>query len=304
MTIQMFFQHLANAISLGSIYALIAIGYTMVYGILNLINFAHGDIFTYSMYFAFYAVTLFLFPWWAAFIFAIVLTTLLGATIERVAYRPLRKANAPKISALITAIGISFFLQNFAIVVFGGRAKSFNPQLGVYPTQFAQVLTFGDVRIPLLTFIIIGVSILALFVLVWIVYRTKAGMAMRAVSKDVTAAKLMGINTDRTISQTFMLGSALAAVGGILWAMKYPQIYPYTGMIPGLKAFIAAVVGGIGSIPGAMLGGFILGVAEIMIVAFLPALAGYRDAIAYIILIVILLVKPNGLLGVEIGEKV
>ncbi|MDK2906366.1 MAG: branched-chain amino acid transport system permease protein, partial [Petrotoga sp.] len=129
----MFFQHLANAISLGSIYALIAIGYTMVYGILNLINFAHGDIFTFSMYFAFYAVTLFLFPWWAAFIFAIVLTTLLGATIERVAYRPLRKANAPKISALITAIGVSFFLQNFAIVVFGGRAKSFNPQLGVYP---------------------------------------------------------------------------------------------------------------------------------------------------------------------------
>ena len=300
----MFFQHLANAISLGSIYALIAIGYTMVYGILNLINFAHGDIFTFSMYFAFYAVTLFLFPWWAAFIFAIVLTTLLGATIERVAYRPLRKANAPKISGLITAIGVSFFLQNFAIVVFGGRAKSFNPQLGVYPTQFAQVLKFRDVRIPLLTFIIIGASILALLVLVWIVYRTKAGMAMRAVSKDVTAAKLMGINTDRTVSQTFMLGSALAAVGGILWAMKYPQIYPYTGMIPGLKAFIAAVVGGIGSIPGAMLGGFILGVAEIMIVAFLPALAGYRDAIAYIILIVILLVKPNGLLGVEIGEKV
>jgi len=300
----MFFQHLANAISLGGIYALIAIGYTMVYGILNLINFAHGDIFTFSMYFAFYAVTLFLFPWWASFIFAIVLTTLLGATIERVAYRPLRKANAPKISALITAIGVSFFLQNFAIVVFGGRAKSFNPQLGVYPTQFAQVLKFRDVRIPLLTFIIIGASILALLILIWIVYRTKAGMAMRAVSKDVTAAKLMGINTDKTISQTFMLGSALAAVGGILWAMKYPQIYPYTGMIPGLKAFIAAVVGGIGSIPGAMLGGFILGVAEIMIVAFLPALAGYRDAIAYIILIVILLVKPNGLLGVEIGEKV
>jgi branched-chain amino acid transport system permease protein len=300
----MFFQHLANAISLGGIYALIAIGYTMVYGILNLINFAHGDIFTFSMYFAFYAVTLFLFPWWAAFIFAIVLTTLLGATIERVAYRPLRKANAPKISGLITAIGVSFFLQNFAIVVFGGRAKSFNPQLGVYPTQFAQVLKFRDVRIPLLTFIIIGASILALLILIWIVYRTKAGMAMRAVSKDVTAAKLMGINTDRTVSQTFMLGSALAAVGGILWAMKYPQIYPYTGMIPGLKAFIAAVVGGIGSIPGAMLGGFILGVAEIMIVAFLPALAGYRDAIAYIILIIILLVKPNGLLGVEIGEKV
>lgn len=304
MTIQMFFQHLANAISLGGIYSLIAIGYTMVYGILNLINFAHGDIFTYSMYFAFYAVTLFLFPWWASFILAIVLTALLGATIERVAYRPLRKANAPKISGLITAIGISFFLQNFAVVVFGGRAKSFNPQIGVYPTQFAQVINLKGIRIPLLTFIIIGVTIFSLLILVWIVYRTKPGMAMRAVSKDVTASKLMGINTDRTVSQAFMLGSALAAVGGILWAMKYPQIYPYTGMMPGLKAFIAAVVGGIGSIPGAMLGGLILGISEIMIVAFLPTMAGYRDAIAYIILILILLVKPNGILGVEIGEKV
>ncbi|RAO99846.1 ABC transporter permease [Petrotoga sp. 9PW.55.5.1] len=304
MTIQMFFQHLANAISLGGIYSLIAIGYTMVYGILNLINFAHGDIFTYSMYFAFYAVTLFLFPWWASFILAIVLTALLGAAIERVAYRPLRKANAPKISGLITAIGISFFLQNFAVVVFGGRAKSFNPQIGVYPTQFAQVINLKGIRIPLLTFIIIGVTIFSLLILVWIVYRTKPGMAMRAVSKDVTASKLMGINTDRTVSQAFMLGSALAAVGGILWAMKYPQIYPYTGMMPGLKAFIAAVVGGIGSIPGAMLGGLILGISEIMIVAFLPTMAGYRDAIAYIILILILLVKPNGILGVEIGEKV
>lgn len=300
----MFFQHLANAISLGGIYSLIAIGYTMVYGILNLINFAHGDIFTYSMYFAFYAVTLFLFPWWASFILAIVLTALLGAAIERVAYRPLRKANAPKISGLITAIGISFFLQNFAVVVFGGRAKSFNPQIGVYPTQFAQVINLKGIRIPLLTFIIIGVTIFSLLILVWIVYRTKPGMAMRAVSKDVTASKLMGINTDRTVSQAFMLGSALAAVGGILWAMKYPQIYPYTGMMPGLKAFIAAVVGGIGSIPGAMLGGLILGISEIMIVAFLPTMAGYRDAIAYIILILILLVKPNGILGVEIGEKV
>lgn len=304
MSIQIFFQHLMNAISLGGIYSLIAIGYTMVYGILNLINFAHGDIFTYSMYFAFYAVTLFLFPWWAAFIFALFATAMLGALIERVAYRPLRKANAPKISGLITAIGISFFLQNFAIVVFGGRAKSFNPQIGVYPQQFAQVISIRNVRIPLLTFIIIGASIVSLLLLVWIVYRTKSGMAMRAVSKDIMAAKLMGINTDRTISQTFMLGSALAAVGGLLWAMKYPQIYPYTGMIPGLKAFIAAVVGGIGSIPGAMLGGFILGLSEIMIVAFLPGLAGYRDAFAYIILIIILLVKPNGILGVEIGEKV
>ncbi|WP_041083167.1 branched-chain amino acid ABC transporter permease [Thermotoga profunda] len=297
-----FLQHLVNAFSLGGIYALIAIGYTMVYGILRLINFAHGDIFTYGIYFAFYGVILFLMPWWAAFIFSIFVTAFLGAFIERIAYRPLR--NAPRISALITAIGVSFFLENFAIVVFGGRAKSFNPQTGIYPTSFLNMIDIGDVKIPVLTFITIGIVVLALLLLMWIVYKTKIGMAMRAISKDIPTTKLMGVNADRVISFTFMLGSGLAAIGGILWAMKYPQVYPYTGMIPGLKAFIAAVVGGIGSIQGAMIGGFILGISEIMIVAFVPSLAGYRDAFAYAILLFVLLVKPTGILGVEVSEKV
>jgi len=297
-----FVQHLVNAFSLGGIYALIAIGYTMVYGILRLINFAHGDIFTYAIYFAFYGVTLFMLPWWVSFITAIFFTAFLGALIERIAYRPLR--NAPRISALITAIGVSFFLQNFATVVFGGRAKSFNPQTGVYPAYFLRILQLGNVRIRLLTLITLSVVAISLLLLVWIVYRTKVGMAMRAISKDIPTTRLMGVNADRIISYTFMIGSSLAAVGGILWAMTYPQVYPYTGMVPGLKAFISAVVGGIGSIQGAMLGGFILGVSEIMIVALFPSIAGYRDAIAYAILIFVLLVRPTGLLGVEVSEKV
>ncbi|ABV33366.1 MULTISPECIES: branched-chain amino acid ABC transporter permease [Pseudothermotoga] len=302
MSLSSFLQHLVNALSLGGIYALIAIGYTMVYGILRLINFAHGDVFTYGIYFAFYGVSIFLMPWWISFMFSIFLTAFLGAFIEKVAYRPLR--NAPRISALITAIGVSFFLENFAIVAFGGRAKSFNPQTGIYPNSFLRMLQIGKVRLPILTLITLGITAISLFILIWIVYRTKIGMAMRAISKDIPTTRLMGVNADRVISFTFMIGSGLAAIGGILWAMKYPQIYPFTGMIPGLKAFIAAVVGGIGSIQGAMIGGFILGISEIMIVAFIPSLAGYRDAFAYAILLFVLLVKPTGILGVEVSEKV
>lgn len=297
-----FFQHLVNALSLGGIYALIAIGYTMVYGILRLINFAHGDIFTYGIYFAFYGVSLFLLPWWVALILSIFLTAFLGALVERIAYRPLREA--PRISALITAIGVSFFLQNFATVVFGGRAKSFNPQTGMYPTFFLSVLNLAGVKLRVLSLITLGTVAVSLLVLVWIVYRTKVGMAMRAISKDIPTTRLMGVNADRIITFTFMIGSALAAVGGLLWAMTYPQVYPFTGVIPGLKAFIAAVVGGIGSIQGAMVGGFVLGISEIMIVAFLPSIAGYRDAIAYAILLFVLLVRPSGIFGVEVSEKV
>ncbi|MCS7175687.1 branched-chain amino acid ABC transporter permease [Pseudothermotoga sp.] len=297
-----FFQHLVNAFSLGGVYALIAIGYTMVYGILRLINFAHGEIFTYSIYFAFYGVSLFLLPWWVAFILSIFLTAFLGSLIERIAYRPLR--DAPRISALITAIGVSFFLQNFATVVFGGRAKSFNPQTGMYPTYFLNVLNIGGVRLKILSVITLVTVTVSLLILIWIVYKTKTGMAMRAISKDIPTTRLMGVNVDKIIMITFMLGSSLAAVGGLLWAMTYPQVYPFTGVIPGLKAFTAAVVGGIGSIQGAMLGGFILGVCEIMIVAFFPSIAGYRDAIAYAILLFVLLVRPKGILGVEVTEKV
>ncbi|MEN3008199.1 branched-chain amino acid ABC transporter permease [Pseudothermotoga sp.] len=302
MRIADFFQHLVNAFSLGGVYALIAIGYTMVYGILRLINFAHGEIFTYSIYFAFYGVSLFLLPWWIAFILSIFLTAFLGALIERIAYRPLR--DAPRISALITAIGVSFFLQNFATVVFGGRAKSFNPQTGMYPTYFLNVLNIGGVRLKILSVITLVTVTVSLLILIWIVYKTKTGMAMRAISKDIPTTRLMGVNVDKIIMITFMLGSSLAAVGGLLWAMTYPQVYPFTGVIPGLKAFTAAVVGGIGSIQGAMLGGFILGVCEIMIVAFFPSIAGYRDAIAYAILLFVLLVRPKGILGVEVTEKV
>lgn len=302
MRIADFFQHLVNAFSLGGVYALIAIGYTMVYGILRLINFAHGEIFTYSIYFAFYGVSLFLLPWWVAFILSIFLTAFLGSLIERIAYRPLR--DAPRISALITAIGVSFFLQNFATVVFGGRAKSFNPQTGMYPTYFLNVLNIGGVRLKILSVITLVTVTVSLLILIWIVYKTKTGMAMRAISKDIPTTRLMGVNVDKIIMITFMLGSSLAAVGGLLWAMTYPQVYPFTGVIPGLKAFTAAVVGGIGSIQGAMLGGFILGVCEIMIVAFFPSIAGYRDAIAYAILLFVLLVRPKGILGVEVTEKV
>ncbi len=302
MTLAAFLQHLVNAISLGSIYALIAIGYSLVYGILRLINFAHGDIFTFGIYFAFYFIVLFTLPWWGGYILAILATVLLGVTIERIAYKPLR--SAPRISALITAIGVSFFLQNFATVVFGGRPKSFNVQTGAYPKEFLTMFEIGGVRIPILTFITIVVAIVALIILTWIVYKTKVGMAMRAIAKDMTTTRLMGVNVDRIISFTFAIGSALAATGGILWAMRFPQVYPYTGLIPGLKAFIAAVVGGIGSIQGAMVGGFVLGITEIMIVAFFPALAGYRDAFAYVILLLILLVKPSGILGTEVAEKV
>ncbi|MDD7793152.1 branched-chain amino acid ABC transporter permease [Clostridium sp. 'White wine YQ'] len=297
MTFSIFMQHLTNGISLGSLYALIAIGYTMVYGILKLINFAHGDIFMMATYFAFFGVATFNLPWYFAFIIAIVITAVLGMTIEFTAYRPLR--SAPKISVLISAIGVSFLLENLAIVLFGGMPKAFPT-----PDIFTNVVTIGGVSIQNLTFIIPVVTIVLLFVLLYLVNHTNVGMAMRAVSKDVDTARLMGINVNRIISFTFAIGSALAAVGAMMWSVKYPQIIATMGIIPGLKCFIAAVIGGIGDIKGAVIGGFILGIGEIMIVAFLPSLTGYRDAFAFILLIVILLFKPTGIMGKNLAEKV
>lgn len=296
MTLTMFFQHLANGISLGGVYALIAIGYTMVYGILRLINFAHGDIVMMGAYFAFYGVALFVLPWYVSFLLAIILTLVLGMMIERVAYRPLR--DVPRISALISAIGVSLLLENVAIVVFGGRPKAF-PR----PEPFAQKWFFGEVMILSLTFYIILVSVVLLVAIFYLVYKTKMGRAMRAVAKDFEIARLMGIDVNQVISFTFAVGSALAAAGGIMWSMKFPQLLPLMGVVPGLKCFTAAVLGGIGSVPGAMLGGFILGVGEIMIVAFLPEIAGWKYGFAYSILILILLLKPTGLFGKEIEEK-
>jgi len=297
MTFQVFMQHLTNGISLGSLYALIAIGYTMVYGILRLINFAHGDIFMIGAYFAFYLVTLVALPWGLSFIAAIGVTVLFGMGVEKTAYKPLR--NSPRISVLISAIGASFLIENLAIVIFGGRPKAFP-----IPELFNKIINIGGVSIVSLTFYIPVITILLLLALVYFINNTKTGMAMRAVSKDYEAARLMAIDVDKIISLTFGIGSFLAAVGGIMWALKFPQLMPLMGVMPGLKCFIAAVVGGIGDIKGAVLGGFILGLGEILLVAFLPALTGYRDAFAFILLIVILLIKPTGLMGQKLTEKV
>lgn len=297
MSLELFMQHLMNALSLGSLYALLAIGYTMVYGILRLINFAHGDIFMFGAYMAYYAITSFLLPWWLSFILAIILTVVFGVLIEKAAYRPLR--NSPKISIMISAIGASFLIENLAIVIFGGRPKTFP-----VPDMFSNVTLFGSVSIVNIAFYTPVVTFVLLAVLLFIVNKTRTGMAMRAVSKDYEASRLMGIDVNRIISFTFAIGSGLAAIGGIMWGMKYPSLLPLMGLMPGLKCFIAAVVGGIGDIRGAVLGGFILGIAEIMIIAFFPDLSGYRDAIAFILLIVILLVKPTGIMGQNLTEKV
>lgn len=297
MDIATFLQQMTNALSLGSLYALIAVGYTMVYGILRLINFAHGDVFMLGAYFAFYAVTSLALPWGVAFIVAIGLTGLFGMGLERIAYRPLR--DSPKISIMISAIGASFLIENLGIVIFGGRPKSF-PSIPLFDT----VVKFGSVSMLSVSLFIPVVTGLILVMLLWIVNKTKTGLAMRAVSTDLDAARLMAIDVNKTISFTFAIGSVLAGIGGIMWTMKYPQLNPLMGFMPGLKCFIAAVIGGIGNISGAVLGGFILGFIEIMIVAFLPELTGYRDAFAFVFLIIILLVKPAGLLGKKQTVKV
>jgi branched-chain amino acid transport system permease protein len=297
MSFEIFLQHFSNALSLGSLYALIAIGYTMVYGILRLINFAHGDIFMLGGYFAFYALTTFLMPWWVGFIVAIGITAVLGMSIEKVAYKPLR--DSPKVSVLISAIGVSFLIESLGVVVFGGVQKAFP-----IPDLFGQVIVFGNISIVSVNFFIPAIAFVCLFFLMYLVNFTKTGMAMRALSKDHETARLMAIDVDRIISYTFGLGSLLAAVGGIMWGMKYPQLYPLMGLMPGLKCFIAAVVGGIGNITGAVIGGLVIGFIEIMTVAFMPSLSGYRDAFAFILLIIILLVKPSGLMGENLTEKV
>lgn len=297
MSFPLFMQHLANGISLGSLYALIAIGYTMVYGILRLINFAHGDIVMVGAYVAFYGIAMFLLPWWLSFILAIVLTVLLGVIIERAAYKPLR--NVPRFQLFTSAVAVSFLLENLGIVVFGGRPKAF-PR----PEFMDQTVSIAGVRIVTYTPFII-ISALVLFGgLMLVVHRTKVGMAMRALSKDIETTGLMGVDTDRIILLAFAIGSALAAAGGLMLAIKFPQINPLMGVVPGLKAFIAAVLGGIGNITGAMIGGFLLGITEIMIVAFFPDLAGYRDAFAFTILILVLLFRPTGIMGEVEPEKV
>lgn len=297
MNSDMLIQHFFNALMLGSLYGLIAIGYTMVYGILRLINFAHGDIFMIAAYFVFFAVSVAHMPWWFAALLSIVGTAACGIMVDRVAYRPLR--DAPRISALISAIGVSFFIENMCLVLFTGIPRPM-PRLDA----LVEVMQFGNVRILPLMLIVPIVSFSLVAALLWILYRTKPGLAMRAISKDIETTRLMGVKIDRVIALTFAIGSALAAAAGIMWALRYPQINPFMGVIPGLKAFIAAVCGGIGSVQGAMLGGLILGFMEIMIVAFFPVLSGYRDAFAFVLLILILFVKPTGLMGEKLEDKI
>lgn len=291
---QQFIQQLINGVSLGSIYALIALGYTMVYGIIRLINFAHGDIYMLGAYIGFFCTTMFHMSFFPALIIAMVGAALAGILIERAAYRPLRQA--PKIAILITAFGVSLFLE-YTTMFF------LTPQPRTFPAVFpSELYNIGGVMVNSQQIIILAVSLALMVILTYIVHRTMIGKAMRAVSIDTDAARLMGINVDRVISFTFAIGSGLAAAAGVLVGVYYNSIDPLMGIMPGLKAFVAAVLGGIGIIPGAMLGGLIMGVVEALVSGFLSST--FRDAAAFIILIVILLFKPSGLLGKNVREKV
>jgi branched-chain amino acid transport system permease protein len=291
-----FLQQLINGLSLGSLYALLAIGYTLVYGILRLINFAHGDLLMVAAYIAVMGVGLFAWPWPAAFGLAIGLTGIMGVLLDQGAYRPLRRA--PRISLLISAIAASFLLENLALVFAGGRAKPFP-----VPPGLAGAWELGGLFVPRLSLLIPLVTGVLLVGLFGIIQHTAAGRAMRAIARDLETVSLMGIDVNRIIAFTFLLGSLLAGAGGLLWAMKYPQVNPFMGILPGLKAFIAAVLGGIGNVAGAVVGGLLLGFLEVMIVALFPAWAGYRDAVAFTLLIVLLLARPTGLLGEALGEE-
>ncbi|UOF90507.1 branched-chain amino acid ABC transporter permease [Fodinisporobacter ferrooxydans] len=288
-------QQLIIGISVGSVYALIALGYTMVYGIIKLINFAHGDVFMVGAYTGFFAAAGLKWGFIPALLLSMAVSALLGVVIERFAYRPLR--NTSRIAALITAIGVSFLLENGGILAVGAQPKGF-PNLFKRETFHL----FGNVTIDNLQIIVFTVTIVLMVILQYIVHKTKAGRAMRAVSFDMEAARLMGINVDTTISITFAIGSALAAAGGVIYGMLYSSVDPLMGILPGLKAFIAAVLGGIGIIPGALVGGLALGVIETAVSS-----AGYslwRDGVAFLILILILIFKPSGLFGKNIREKV
>jgi branched-chain amino acid transport system permease protein len=289
-------QQVVNGLSLGSLYALIALGYTMVYGILRLINFAHGDLIMVAAYVAVMGVGLFAWPWPVAAGLAVGLTGLLGVLLERGAYRPLRRA--PRISLLISAIAASFLLENLVLVMAGGRPRAFP-----LPAWAGDSLNLGGLHLPLLSLVIPMVTGLSVGGLFWLVYRTPTGRAMRALAYDLETVSLMGIDVNRVIALTFGVGSLLAGVGGVLWALKYPQVNPFLGVLPGLKAFIAAVLGGIGNLAGAVVGGCLLGLLEVLIVAAFPAWAGYRDAVAFGILILLLLLRPTGLLGETLGEE-
>lgn len=286
-------QHFLTGISLGGAYALIAIGYTMVYGILRLINFAHGDLFMMSGYFMIFSMVSL--PWFIAVPLVLAGTVLLGVVIEKAAYAPLR--SAPRMSVMISAIGVSYLLQNLATYLFTAIPKAY-PDIPI----LKKILTFGDITTSLVTLITPVLTIVLVFALIQLINHTKLGMAMRAVSKDTEASRLMGIKVNTTISMTFVIGSLLAGVGAILYFTDRMTVYPYSGSLPGLKCFVAAVLGGIGSIPGAVIGGFIIGICETFLVAF--GYSTFSDAFTFLLLIVILLVRPTGLFGEAAADKV
>ncbi len=290
-----FLQQLVNGASLGSMYALIAIGYTMVYGVLRLINFAHGDIMMVGAFLTYMATAVGL-PFPLAVLLGIIGSIVVGILTDKIAYKPLR--DAPKISLLITAIGISFFLENLFNVIFGGVPKAFSA-----PEYLTKVLHIGAIYLPVTIIIIPVVTVLILVGVLWVLYRTKYGMAIRALAFDIPTVKLMGVDADRIITIVFALGSGLAAIGGIFYAVSYPSIDPLMGVIVGLKAFAAAVLGGIGSVTGAVLGGFILGFTEIFVVALFPELGGYKDAFAFFFLILVLLFRPTGIMGEDLERS-
>ena len=293
MSLSTFLQQCLTGISLGGAYALIAIGYTLVYGILRLINFAHGDIFMMAGYFMIFAMAAF--PWFIAIPIVLLITVFLGVSIERVAYRPLR--TAPRMSVMISAIGVSYLLQNLATYLFTALPKGY-PEIPF----LKKIFKIGGLSASFVTFLTPVLTLIIVYVLIVLINKTKIGMAMRAVSKDYDTASLMGIKINRVITFTFAIGSLLAAVGSVLYFTDRMTVFPFSGSLPGLKCFVAAVFGGIGSIPGAVIGGFILGLGETALVAM--GYSTFSDAFTFVLLIAILLIKPTGLFGEKTTDKV
>ncbi len=291
-----FLNHLINGISLGSVYAIIALGYTMVYGIAKMLNFAHGDVIMVGAYICFFSVSSFNLPPAVGVVLAVLACTALGIVIERLAYKPLRQATS--LAVLITAIGVSYFLQNGAQLLWTSNIKMFPSFFSASPIEFFG----GELKITIAAIVTVAACVVIMLGLTWFTGRTRMGKAMRACSEDKGAAQLMGINVNATISMTFAIGSALAAIAGVLFCSVYPTLTPTTGSMPGIKAFTAAVFGGIGSIPGALLGGVLLGVIEIFASAYIST--QMSNAIVFAVLIVVLLVRPSGLLGKQVREKV
>jgi len=295
----LFLQQLVNGITLGGVYALIAVGYTMVYGVIQLINFAHGEIYMLGAFLAYTMVTVLGLPFLAAFVLTILICSCIGIILDFIAYRPLRKA--PRLAALITAIGMSIFLQNLALMIWGSQIKSY-PRDVLPEIFFRAAWTLGDVTLSWLQIFILLITVVSMAFLHIVIHRTRIGTAMRAVSQDKTTAALMGVKVNRVISFTFAVGSAMGGMAGILVGLYYNAIFPTMGYIAGIKAFAAAVLGGIGSVPGAMLGGGVLGIAEVIGAGYISS--EYRDGISYAVMIAVILFKPSGLIGRPIGEKV